>query len=559
MNKSERCGKAGQKAKTIFPLFIAAFFSLFFPLNVFPQNAFQNEENLSDSIGNGKSASQHNLTVVVSEHNFDLNPHTSAYSAEAQILTGLYEGLFSYNPITLNPEYAAAKEYRIARDNKRWTFILRDDLKFSDGKKITSEEIRKSWLRLLQNKDAPFSSFFDIVKGAEEYRTGKGNAEDVGIYAASENTISIHLKNPAGHLPRILCMPSFSIVPEEENVFSGPFTLEEKNDGMIILSKNRNYWDEKNTPLERISFLISSNLEENSYFFNTGLADWIAGSADLSKIIRKNVTQLNAQFATEYIFFKNRNTEDGAEDGKESLFNRKEIRAALLEAVPWDKLREDVFVKATTLVYPLASYPQVQGYVYTDSAEAENLIKEFRKENNIPPDEKIKIRFAVTESEYLKRQAEILREAWIPLGVELETVEIPSGEYLNNISKTDADLFSYTWIGDFSDPIAFLELFRSDSTLNVTGWKNQEFDRLLSEASLHTDENHSKLLSRAEQILLDDAEIIPVQHPVSFNIIDLNSVGGWASNAFDIHPLKYLFRRETKPDIPNIVMSSPCK
>ncbi len=555
MSKTERCGKAGQKAKTIFPLFIAFFFPLFFPLNVFPQNAFQNEESLSDSSGNQKSASQNNLTVVVSEHNFDLNPHTSAYSAEAQILTGLYEGLFSYNPVTLNPEYAAAKEYRIARDNRRWTFILRDGLKFSDGRKITSEEIRNSWLRLLKNENAPFSSFFDIIKGAEEFRTGKGSAEDVGIYAASENTVSVHLKNPASHLPKILCMPSFSIVPEEENVFSGPFTLEEKKEGMIILSKNENYWDKNNTPLERISFLVSSNLEENSYLFNTGLADWISGSADLSKIIRKNVTQLNAQFATEYIFFKNRN----AEDGRESLFSRKEIRAALLEAVPWDKLREDVFVKATSLVYPLASYPQVQGYVYTDSKEAENLIEEFRKENGIPPDEKIKIRFAVTESEYLKKQAEILKEAWIPLGVELETVEIPSGEYLESISRTDADLFSYTWIGDFADPLAFLELFRSDSTLNVTGWKNQEFDRLLNEASLHTDENHSKLLSRAEQILLDDAEIIPVQHPVSFNIIDLNSVGGWASNAFDIHPLKYLFRRETKPDIPNIVMSSTCK
>ena len=123
---------------------------------------------------------QKNFTIVVSRHNFDLNPHTSAYSVEAQILTGLYEGLFSYDPITLNPEYALATSYRISRDKKRWTVTLRDGIKESDGSPITSEKIRDSWIRLLETKDAPFSSLFDIVRGAKDYREGRGESRPPG-------------------------------------------------------------------------------------------------------------------------------------------------------------------------------------------------------------------------------------------------------------------------------------------------------------------------------------------------------------------------------------------
>ena len=53
---------------------------------------------------------------------------------------------------------------------------------------------------------------------------------------------------------------------------------------------------------------------------------------------------------------------------------------------------------------------------------------------------------------------------------------------------------------------------------------------------------------------MDEAVILPVQHPVSINVINLTTVGGWALNAFDIHPLKYLFKREPKEQIPDIAM-----
>ena len=196
----------------------------------------------------------------------------------------------------------------------------------------------------------------------------------------------------------------------------------------------------------------------------------------------------------------------------------------------------------------------MRGYSYTDGEEASSLMKIARRNAGRPDGESLEIVMAVTESEYIQKKAALLKEAWEKLGVSLRTVEIPSDKYLYSIPDVDADIFSYTWIGDFADPLAFLELFRGNSTLNVTNWSNPDFDALLNEAALYTNEKHNSLLGQAEQLLLDEAVILPVQHPVSLNVIDLNAVGGWAPNSFDIHPLKYLFKKETKPDVPNVVM-----
>ena len=488
-------------------------------------------------------AIQKNFTIILTEHNYDLHPHTAEYNAEAQILTGLYEGLFSYDPITLNPMPAIAKSYLISRDRKRWTFILRDDAYFSNGDKITAESVKKSWISLLKNPKATYSSLFEIVVGAKEFKDGKAKEDELGIHILDEYSLSIHLTSPASHLARLLCMPTFSVTSENSNVYSGPFVLSEFATENIVLEKNPYYYDKKNTHLEKITFLLSNDDVENSHLFNIGKADWISSAVDLKKIILKNASHISAEFATEYLFFKMRDT----------IWQHTKFRQALLEAVPWQDLRANTFVPATTLVYPLNGYPKVQGYVYTDKIEALSLMKEARKDANIPEDEILELKVAVSESERMKKHIEILREAWSALGVTLTTVEVSTTNYLKEISHTDADIFSYTWIGDFSDPLAFLELFRGNSTLNVSNWNNEDFNRILSEAASLNDAQHFERLSQAEQLLLDEALVLPIQHPVSLNIIDLDAVGGWTTNAFDIHPLKYIYKKQPKFEVQNLV------
>lgn len=97
-------------------------------------------------------AEQRTINISVSNHVYNMNPFTASYTSEAQLFTGLYEGLFSYEPVTLAPLPALCKSYKISRDKKRWTLTLRNGAKFSNGKEIKAQDVRNSFIRLLDRK-----------------------------------------------------------------------------------------------------------------------------------------------------------------------------------------------------------------------------------------------------------------------------------------------------------------------------------------------------------------------------------------------------------------------
>ena len=251
--------------------------------------------------------------------------------------------------------------------------------------------------------------------------------------------------------------------------------------------------------------------------------------------------QLNAEFGTSYYFFKLSNKKPSRQN---SVWDYEEFRSVILEAFPWDVVRSGSMVPATTFVYPLNGYPQIEGFSYTDQIEASLRMKDAREKYGIPQEQIIPLTFAVSDYTLSEDKKQAIKEALEPLGIELIFQEYPSNYYLSSVSSSNADLFAYTWIGDFADPLAFLELFHGDSTLNDSGWKNADFDKLLDQAATVSDAERPELLGKAEEILLDSGMVIPLYHPVCFNLIDLKEVGGWSSNAFDVHPLKYLYLKQ---------------
>lgn len=482
---------------------------------------------------------QRQLTVLQGKFDYDLNPHTSSYASEAQILTGLYEGLFSYNPLTLEPVPALAESYKISRNKKNWTFTLRENAMYSDGTPITPEEIKRSWLTLLAPEtEGPFASLLDCIEGAEAYRTGKGKAEDVGI-STSGNRLIITLTTPTEHFSKILCHHAFSAVPEKEGVFSGPFVLTGFSENEILLTKNKLYWDADNVALPSIKITLSDDTEENTFQFNLGAYDWGSDSISAAKVYEGNTINLAAEFGTEFLFFMT----------DKAPWDDPSLREALFLATPWEALRKDYYIAAETLLLPLSGYPSVTGFSETDVDAAKQIISDSGLSK-----EELTLTYAVTDSSYSLEQAQMLADAWAEIGVTLNIMTIPTQRYLDSFGVLEADIYSYNWIGDFADPVAFLELFRSTSSLRETAWESSEYDALLAEAATLTNpQDRYKKLAQAEQLLLDSFVIMPLAHSVSLNMIDLASVGGWFTNSLDIHPYKYVYIMHTDAPIPNLI------
>jgi ABC-type oligopeptide transport system substrate-binding subunit len=82
-------------------------------------------------------------------------------------------------------------------------------------------------------------------------------------------------------------------------------------------------------------------------------------------------------------------------------------------------------------------------------------------------------------------------------------------------------LFSLSWIADYPDPENFLDLlFRTDSGQNHMNYSNPQVDDLLDQAASETDDQRRwELYQQAEQIILEDAPIIPIYHDVEYMLI----------------------------------------
>ena len=490
---------------------------------------------------------QHELNVIMSAYRLNLNPALASYNSEAQILNSLYEGLFNYDSKTLDPIPAIAESFKISKNKKRWTFTIRKNCAFSDGTPITAQTVRDSWISLLSTPDAPYASLLDCIVNAADFRNGKAKAEAVGINAKDDQTLIVNLNSPTAHFNRILCHHAFSVTKKDLSAYSGAYAIDRNEKNSLHLIKNMHYWDEKHVQIPSIQISLSNDETENTWLFNTGRTDWIMSIVDSNKLLNKNTIRLSAIFGTTYLFFNCKN----------SPWDKADFRNALLTAVPWKELRSSHLIPATTLVYPISGYTSPEGLTETSEEDALEMMKEARKKAGIKEDEILSVTYAVSSgSEVHKKQAEILKKAWEKLGVELKVQTTTEDRYIESISGWNADIFSYSWIGDYADPSAFLELFREGSTLNETAWKNSEFTKTLTESDGMTNQSERyKLLSKAEEILLNDGVVMPVGHSLSLHAIDLNSIGGWYTNALDIHPFRTMFfRANTAPRIKNIAL-----
>ncbi|MGN0738814.1 MAG: peptide ABC transporter substrate-binding protein [Treponema sp.] len=523
------------KTKKIITLLSCLSAHLFLQNQIYPQNSLEDFLKSFNQVPAEPLEVQKELTVIQSASALNLNPHTSVYANDAQILNSAYEGLFSYNPQTAEPDFALAVNYTTSRDQLLWTFTLRDDAYFSDGKKITSKDVKESWLNLLATPGAYYSSFLDVIKGAAEYRQKKGSRDDVAIIANDDYTLSVELKSPVSYLPKLLCHHSLAVVSKNSTCCSGPYVISAVKKDRLVLEKNKYYYDERNVRIPKITVLFSNDENENSYQFNIGNVQWINANCNVKSILQQEAVRLDAVFGTHFFFFKLGN----------SPYLTEKVRAALLEAVPWESLREGSLFPATTFIYPTAGYQSPSPLAYTNYEHSKLLMDEAKKELKLSASDTIELTFAIPSGDSIYAAAKILKKSWEKIGVKLNIKQISDATYLNGISKTKADLFIYTWIGDFCDPVAFLELFRSDSTLNESNWKNKEFDRLLDKANSTLNETERlEILSQAEDLLLTNSMVIPICHSLDVNVINSNEISGWSENPLNIHPFKDMFFRK---------------
>ena len=190
-----------------------------------------------------------------------LDPAKAYDTTSIQFVRLIYRGLLEYDSkANLHPE--VAQSYQIAPDGLTYTFKLRPDVFYTDGKRVVADDFRFAIERVLTPATASDgSSFFENIVGAKEWvknlGTKNASAHPGGIEVPDENTLIFRLNKPDATFLNNLTLPFAYAVRRDyvadlekrgldlsENPLGcGPFKLSEwVHDGWLTMVKNPNYF-----------------------------------------------------------------------------------------------------------------------------------------------------------------------------------------------------------------------------------------------------------------------------------------------------------------------------
>ncbi|MDR1863252.1 MAG: peptide ABC transporter substrate-binding protein [Treponema sp.] len=500
-----------------------------------------------------RPAARDELTAVFSRGEVELDFRKSYLTTEAQLYTALYEGLFSYDPRTLGYVPAAADNWTISEDKKQWTFTIREKARYWNGDSLKAEDFRASWLSLLEpERNSPYSSLFDIIEGAREYRLGLlTDPAKVGITAEGDKKLVVRLVSPAAYFPSMLCHHSFSPIHpsmlKEESwsrrrpVSNGPFYITEFDEEHIILVKNKNYWDETTVSLNKITLKFTENGDEASSLWNSGEAHWISGDVSLEALTDLSGITLNPMFATHYYFIRS----------AEKPWDDHRVRRALSLVLPWDEIRTGYYLPAKTLIFPIPGYPEIEGLDRVNVEEARALLAEAGYPMGVGLPELV---IRITPSPDAERLGRLMAAAWFEkLGVPVKIDVVPYSRYFQSLKGNDYEVGSTTWIGDFADPYTFLQMWRRDSNLNDARHDDADYEELMEKSMAEEGEKRWSILAEAEKLLLSRGSVLPISFSPALNVVDTDEIDGWYPNVLDIHPFKNMSFRAYRP-LPGVAL-----
>ncbi len=197
-----------------------------------------------------------------------LDPHKAEGVPAINVIEDLYEGLMAYDNKG-NIVLGAANKYQISQDGLVYTFYLRDNLKWSNGQKLSAEDFVYSIKRSIDPKTAGArANVLFPIKNAEKILNGELDKNKLGVKALGNNIIQISLEYKAPLILEVLSNTvSFPVYKPSIDKYGNKFTQPEHhvtNGGFKLknwtinshleLAKNEYYWDANNVRLDIVKY-----------------------------------------------------------------------------------------------------------------------------------------------------------------------------------------------------------------------------------------------------------------------------------------------------------------
>ncbi|MBU2607736.1 MAG: peptide ABC transporter substrate-binding protein [Chloroflexi bacterium] len=468
-----------------------------------------------------------------------LDPAVSGDATSHEYILQLFSGLVRLDD-DLRPAPDIAADWQISRDGKTYTFNLRRDVRFHDGRKVTAQDVKYSWERACDpaTSSRTASTYLGDIIGVREVLAGV--RKDIGgVRIIDDYTLEVTIDAPKSYFLSKLTYPTAFVV-DRANVESGsgwwrkpngtgPFRLKQWDKNELLVLEANGLYHGVQAKVESVVFWLWAGVPMNLYEMGKidvaeVYTDYIDKAADKSGPFHRDLMVV-PELSFFYLGF---NT-------TRPPFDDIDIRRAFSHAVDKDKLvslvSKDTVQRADGILPPgLPGYNGDLVGIEYDVDKAKELIaaSKYGDVSRLPP-------ITITTSGWggmVSRELEAVVYQWQQnLGVEVKVRQLEPERFLYQLKAEKDEMFLMGWIADYPHPQDFLEiLFRSGAESNYGEYSNAEVDSLLGKANVEPDiEQSLALYQQAEQILVEDAACLPLWFGKSY-ILSRSYVKGYQLN-----------------------------
>ncbi len=438
-----------------------------------------------------------------------LDPIYASDVRSGQICALLYDNLIRFGDST-NIVPSIASKWYVSDDGKRYTFKLKNNIIFENGKKLTSKDIKKSFLRIL-NKDnlSSFDWIFENVKGYKKYINGQKNIVE-GFVTPNDSIFIIEMNQEQNSFLYYLAMPPTSIVNiENKEIFgSGPWILKNRIlDGHLLFERNTNY----NETVSKIENLKIRILPENL----PRVAEFLTGYLDIMEIPENEyVLWKEKEEHKKLIYLKNElNTFYLGLNCSKYPFSDKKIRKAVNYAIDKKSIIDNILnglasIASGPIPPGLLDKPTNQKYKYNIEKA-----KQLLKEANVR--ETIEIDLWQSKSQKNSLITEVIQSQLSAIDIKVNIIRRDWNMFTQAIRENKPDMYYRSWYADYPDAENFISpLFNSSITQKRWNrYKNEEIDQLIKQIKIESDAIQRKeLIEEANHIIIEDAPWVFLWH-----------------------------------------------
>jgi len=447
------------------------------------------------------------------------DPATVQDGDTIDLLMQVFEGLVQWNEENeIVPNLA--ERWEVSDDGTVYTFHLRENVKFHNGRALTAADFEYSITRALlpATKSQTVKTYlFDIV-GAREVFEGKAQTLR-GVRVVDDHTLQITIDRRRPYFLGKLTYPTAYVVckeaiernngvlDEKAMIGTGPFRLQSYQPNYsVILTANADYHGGRPI-LDGIERPILTDSTTRQTTYESGDLDIVdIQRADLDRI--QNDPALGKEIkefprAAIWYLAMNQNAFEP--------FKKKEVRQAFAMAINKDELirlaLKGTAQKASGILPPgvPGHDPDLPGLPY-DPEKARRLLARagYPGGKGFP---KLTISFRQGYKQIEDGVLAIRSDLKQNLGIEVETQQVEWARFLKEIDNGTVLCFHARWAADYLDPQDFLSvMLRTGAEENDIGYSNPQFDRLCDEADVEPDPaKRLELYRQAEKIAVDDA------------------------------------------------------